>query len=272
MNYFSISVLEALRLLLTSFQNNDKKDLFEAKKLAEISNPSKSKYDFDSAYKLLNEYGEEFFTTQEDTEIQILRSNLLKVVIALNPAWIRKVTLGRDFVFNSINELNNQVESSEIIHTFEVCKLKDNTDMDTIIWWKRLAENYRNNDSNIEKGIDGEFLTLRYEKDKLNEFNISKDPLLKSIDNETLGYDIVSYRKSSNIEFEIYIETKFSNNNKFYLTKNEWNAAKKYMKKYFIYFWSEGIDIPRIVAFEELKEFILDDKKNSTWDKLIISI
>ena len=54
MNYFSISVLEGVRLLLISFHNNSK-DLDEAKKLAEISNPSKSKYDFDSAYKLISE-------------------------------------------------------------------------------------------------------------------------------------------------------------------------------------------------------------------------
>ena len=77
----TISVLEALRLILISFQNINNKDLYEAKTLAEISNPSKSKYDFDSAYRLINEYGEEYFTTQEDNEIQILRSNLLEILV-----------------------------------------------------------------------------------------------------------------------------------------------------------------------------------------------
>ena len=108
MNYFSISVLEGVRLLLISFNNNSK-DLDEAKKLAEISNPSKSKYDFDSAYKLITEYGEEYFTISEDNEIKILRSNLYKIITALNPEWIKKVDLGRNFVFDSINKLTKDL-------------------------------------------------------------------------------------------------------------------------------------------------------------------
>ena len=85
MNYFSISVLEGLRLLLINFQNTSNKNLKEAKKLAEISNPSKSKYDFDSAFKLINEYGQEYFTIREDNEVKILRSNLYKIITVLNP-------------------------------------------------------------------------------------------------------------------------------------------------------------------------------------------
>ena len=271
MSYFSISVLEALRLLLISFQNINYKDLEEAKTLAEISNPSKSKYDFDSAYRLINEHGEEYFTTQEDNEIQILRTNLFKIIIASNPTWITKVNLGRQFVLNEINDLDNQVESNEILHTLDVCKLKNNNDVDTVLWWKRLSEYYRNNDTNIEKGIDGEFLTLKYEINKLYNLNIDKTPLLMSIDNETLGYDILSFRKSSNDIYEIYIEAKFSNNNKFFLTKNEWNAANKYLDNYFIYFWNNNFDKPKIISFEKLKQYILEDKEDSTWDKLIIS-
>jgi hypothetical protein len=271
MNYFSISVLEGVRLLLISFHNNSK-DLDEAKKLAEISNPSKSKYDFDSAYKLISEYGEEYFTISEDNEIKILRSNLYKIITALNPEWIKKVDLGRNFVFDSINKLNNEVESQEIFHTFRVCNLKDDNDIDTVLWWKYLSEFYRNNNLNIEKGIDGEFLSLRYEIKKLQDLNIDRQPLLKSIDDETLGYDILSFRMSSDTTYNIYIEAKFSNNNQFFLTKNEWNTANKYMEKYFIYFWDGESDAPKIINFEELKEYILDDKENSTWDKLVINI
>ena len=272
MSNFSISVLEAIRLILISFQNINNKNLEEAKNLAEISNPINSKYDFESAYRLINEYGEEYFTTQEDDEIKILRSNLFKLITALNPKWIFKANLGRQFVLNEISELDNQVESKEILHTLDICKLKNSKDIDTVLWWKRLAENYRNNDDNIEKGIDGEFLTLKYEINKLNEIDINKQPLLKSIDDETLGYDILSFRKSSKGIYEIYIEAKFSNNNKFFLTKNEWNTARKYMKNYFIYFWNDDYMNPKIISFEKIKDYILEDKENSTWDKLIISI
>ena len=272
MNYFSISVLEGLRLLLINFQNTNNENLEEAKKLAEISNPSKSKYDFDSAFNLISEYGQEYFTIREDNEVKILRSNLFQIIVALNPDWIKKVELGRDFVFNAINTLPNDTEGREIMHTFKVCKLKDENDIDTVLWWKRLSENYRNNYFNIQKGIDGEFLTLRYESKKLNELNINRQPLLKSIDDETLGYDVLSFRSLSNELHEIYIEAKFSNNNQFFLTKNEWSAANKYKENYFIYFWDGVADLPKIIKFDELREYILDDKENSTWDKLIINI
>ena len=272
MNYFTISVLEGIRLLLTSFENNYNENLDHAKKLAEISNPSKSKYDFDSAYKLISTYGEEYFTIKEDNEINILRSNLYKLIIALNPNWVYKVNLGRDFVFNAISTMESQIESSEILHTFKVCKLKNSIDINTVLWWKNLSEFYRNNQTNIEKGIDGEFLTLRYENNKLNQLHINKQPLLKSLDDETLGYDVLSFRKSENTIYEIYIETKFSSNNQFFLTKNEWSAAKKYKDNYFIYYWDGISSNPRIIKFEGLTNYILDDKENSTWDKLVINL
>jgi hypothetical protein len=266
-NFFSISVLEGLRILLINVQKHT--SLEEAKKLSRISRPSKSKYDLDSAYDLIMEYGKDYFSVSQDNEIKIHRNNLSKLIKVLRPGWFEKVELGRSFVFDEVEQEKNAVE---IFHTFEICKLRYDTDFETIFWWKNLANEFRSSNSNIEKGIDGELLTMSYERDQLQKLDINEFPLLSSLDDETLGYDVISFRKHLNSTKRIYIEAKYSSGMRFFLTRNEWESAENYKDDYFLYFWNEGSRGPRILKYSEVSKYIPKDKKSSRWETLSIRL
>ena len=92
------------------------------------------------------------------------------------------------------------------------------------------------NKAKKQLGERGEYVVMQYETEKVKEYGIKRKPIQKSIDDDTLGYDIISYDPE---EAAIYIEVKATNlshrNFHFYFTRNELAAAKKYRESYHVY-------------------------------------
>ena len=94
-------------------------------------------------------------------------------------------------------------------------------------------------------GLAGENYVFEYECLKLKEHNLSH--LINSIEKhfekgEYPGWDITSFDERGN---EIFIEVKSTKGkviNNLEITENEWNAAKKERKKYFIYLVTNALN------------------------------
>ena len=92
-------------------------------------------------------------------------------------------------------------------------------------------------------GLEGEILTIKYEKDILDDLNI--DQKLYKIDHvayhdNSAGYDVLSWRKNSNDEvYEIHIESKMSARevSDFHLTRNEFDKSLSKQDTYCVYLW-----------------------------------
>ncbi len=98
---------------------------------------------------------------------------------------------------------------------------------------------------NTEKGLQGEYLVINYERERLTKNPITK-PYADKITHvaesgDGHGYDIISYDinpDASNEVIEIYIEVKTTTGNRdapFYLSDNELNVARTKGKRYKIY-------------------------------------
>lgn len=85
-------------------------------------------------------------------------------------------------------------------------------------------------------GERGEYVVMQYEINKLKSLKIKKTPIQQSLQDDSLGYDILSYSKD---ESPIYIEVKTTNLSpkdfNIYLTSNELDTALKYGKSYHVY-------------------------------------
>ncbi|HDM9227406.1 TPA: DUF3578 domain-containing protein, partial [Listeria innocua] len=98
---------------------------------------------------------------------------------------------------------------------------------------------------NTEKGLQGEYLVINYERDRLMKNTITKSYADKithvAESGDGHGYDIISYDinpDAPNEVIEIYIEVKTTNGNRdapFYLSDNELNVARTKGKRYKIY-------------------------------------
>ena len=85
-------------------------------------------------------------------------------------------------------------------------------------------------------GLSGESLVMGFEKKRLNDCGISKEPYWISQNiGDGFGYDILSYNEDGS---KRYIEVKTTNGSEktmFFITATELEACKKYGDDYYIY-------------------------------------
>lgn len=85
-------------------------------------------------------------------------------------------------------------------------------------------------------GERGEYVVMQHELEEVKKMGIGKQPQQVSTDDDSLGYDIVSYDETGT---EIQIEVKATNlppkDFHFYFTRNELDAAKFYKSSYHVY-------------------------------------
>lgn len=104
---------------------------------------------------------------------------------------------------------------------------------------KKKIDHVARNKSNSITGSKGEKLIVRLEQDRLREAGkpeLADKVERVSIDDDTLGYDVLSFNKDGS---EKYIEVKTSTGSnkvvRFYVSTNEYSIGKN-KKNYFIYF------------------------------------
>lgn len=153
-----------------------------------------------------------------------------------------------------ISERNLSIIKSDLdykVQEFKPSKSKSKT--------KKISRNKEQSSNSKEyypketqkTGNAGEKHVFEYEKNKLiknGRDDLASKVKLQSEDKSHYpGYDIKSYAADGT---EMLIEVKSSkgkNPRKFYITENEWNAAKKYNDKFWIYIVEKALKEPKII-------------------------
>ena len=161
--------------------------------------------------------------------IQLLKKKLIKKFIRKkNPHWLKRIHWGIEaevYNFLKYNDKNlYSVLSENGLISFS---------RDVIKWWFNEIAEYDKN--KIETGIEGEYLSLRYETDILgiNKKLINHISLKKS----DVGYDIKSVVSKKNFCFKP-IEVKSTKNYEdpeIYITPNEWKKTS--IPNYIFHIW-----------------------------------
>ena len=195
-----------------------------------------------------NEYGNEilkFF-------LELYYQNLNQA-----PFWLKQAKHGRSKLLLHLSE--NDIKDRDFYECLLQAKLLDDElDVKSTKWWCNLKIYSRNlEDGNKSKiGLKGELLSMEYERKRG-----IKNPIHKSIDNESLGYDIASYHHPSNTyeNNNLFIEVKTSEKNMTksdaIISKNEWDKAKIINSNYCFHLWDISSNIPKLakVYYEEMK-------------------
>ena len=119
-----------------------------------------------------------------------------------------------------------------------------------------LSKKKRRTQQSKKIGLAGEKHVYKYEYGKLKKLNKKDlaDKIIKHFENyEYPGWDITSFDKDGN---EIYIEvksTKGTSINQLEITSNEWDAAVKENKKYYIYLVNNALN-EKIKIFEMIND------------------
>ena len=201
----------------------------------------------------------------------ILRQILIKYLKDEKPGFLLRVTGGRDYFLNYIDENFEQLLNDAGLYN-EINLSKEGKEIRH--WWDNLSDFVRDldEDKKIDLGREGEEKTILYEINKLKKLNIKKEPKWISYEDNRAGYDVLSWDKKQN---KIFIEVKATNNSNglFYLSKGEWRFSVSEKDNYFIHVWIQDKKEPRIITYSELnsKNYKIEDSSNAEWDTIKVT-
>ena len=201
----------------------------------------------------------------------ILRQILIKYLKDEKPGFLLRVTGGRDYFLNYIDENFEQLLNDAGLYN-EINLSKEGKEIRH--WWDNLSDFVRDldEDKKIDLGREGEEKTILYEINKLKKLNIKKEPKWISYEDNRAGYDVLSWDKEQK---EIFIEVKATSNSNglFYLSKGEWRFSIEKKDHYFIHVWIQNKKEPRIITYNELnsKNYKIEDSSNAEWDTIKVT-
>ncbi|MET4788781.1 hypothetical protein ABIF64_000959 [Bradyrhizobium japonicum] len=185
----------------------------------------------------------------------------LEGVIAQNEVWIRTASLGRQ---KFVQKLDRDQSSC-----FRCAGLLDEPpSTETVTWWDALQSHGRQltDEQRLIQGREAEQRSLKYEQTRLGEMGISLRPVWMAIEDNTAGYDILSYDHGRSAPVSRLIEVKSSKSgDSFYLTKNEWRTALKFKDSYVFHIWDLRHDLLYELRAPAIAPFIPVDTDQGEW-------
>lgn len=196
-----------------------------------------------------------------------IRHFVFQWVQLVQPFWIRFVPHGRERVKNALIRDQEQC--------FRVAGLLDmEPEEEVILWWDRLADYVRGETENekMKRARFAERLSIELERKRLARLNIDLAPKWVSLEDNSLGYDILSYDKIEGRIVNRLIEVKSTLGKSIVLTRGEWNNAVTAPDKTLFHIWRLPEQTFEEVSVSELSAHIPVDSGNGSWRNVEINL
>ncbi|KXV29029.1 MULTISPECIES: DUF3883 domain-containing protein [Acetobacteraceae] len=199
------------------------------------------------------------------TEEIFFTSAINGIIAERRPLWARLAPAGRSHVLQAISVNGMQcLRAAGLLGTG--ARVTD--------WWDALAAAYRGErDARLlAQGRVGERLSLTYETERLRQEGIARDPVWVALDDNTVGYDILSYAVHGENEVSRLIEVKttLSDTPRMILSRNEWKTADQFGAAFQFHLWSLPAGLLKILSVEEIRRHIPVDNGLGTWESVEI--
>lgn len=203
------------------------------------------------------------------------RECVLAALLLKMPAFAKLMTLGRG---RFIKRLKGD-EYRDIRSVFREAKLlEDPPSADDILWWDNVQGRVRLNfdQERLARARHAESLSLETEKAALRQLGIGRAPIWMAIDDNTVGYDVLSYRPAPAGETNLLIEVKstIASPLRFIITRNEWENADQVGEAYIFHVWDMDKESPvlHVRTVEQVRQHIPADNFKGKWKTAEIPI
>lgn len=264
-SFFRISIIDGAINLSKLRSKYPDKNISEIIGYLQNGPASLSSYDYNNAKILIEKIGWEAFSTNGDRQSQ-LRDTLKNMIILLRPFWAKLSYLGRAKVKQILCE-----DSTQCLQYAGL--LDENPTISAVNWWEEISKIFRiiNDEQKFELGRVGEKRSIQLEKQRILENGLVKEPIWVALEDNTVGYDILSYRKNYDNElYEIKIEVKTCSYSPTHLilTRNEWKTALENEKSFFFQIWN--LDVNQLIEMNvsEMAHHIPNDQGNGEWKEV----
>jgi hypothetical protein len=201
-----------------------------------------------------------------------LRAALTQIVTTLRPQWAKRVFLGRARFLAELDRID--IEVRQCFRTAGL--LVEEPPDDVVHWWDCLCHEIRGiqNFDNFVQGRLAEQKSLEYEKARLRALGIASEPKWQAIDDNTLGYDILSFKSGGEFPTNLLIEVKSSSRNppSIIISRNEWMKAKQAGENYLFHICDVRADRLYECGVDLIDPHIPTDQGKGEWKDVTVPL
>jgi hypothetical protein len=264
---FSMPAFEGLRVLRIYADKHPKLALPELVALIVKLEPDGSAFDLEAAVKLCALID----GALPNDGIPFYRGCMAAVLVQHQPIWLRILTQGRARFLQKLGR-----DEYSLFRQAEL--LDDEPDEIVVAWWDRVSGLVRLEGDWVrqERARRAERLTIETEKKRLNEIGIALRPKWVGLDDNTAGYDVLSYEKGTPDPVNKLIEVKstIASPLRFILTRNEWNKAKEVGAAYCFHIWDLAREPPVLYlkTVDQVAPHVPADLEKGKWKTVEIPV
>ncbi len=197
-----------------------------------------------------------------------LRLFVFEWVKLIQPPWLRLVPYGREKLRVALGD--DQVQCLRQAGLFE-----DVPDKAALAWWDHLANLVRGatEAERMKRARHAERLSLEFELSRLNRLGISRNPRWVALEDNSLGYDILSYDlDAGGLVVTRLIEVKSRLSDEILITRNEWENAVGAGQRSVIHVWHLPEERLREFRVHDMAPHIPVDQGGGTWADVRITL
>lgn len=263
---FSMSAFEGLRVLRLRQVSYPGTSLTELADLIRRVDPDGASHDFDAAFQL----DPIVIPAAVAHEVPGFYQHCIEAAIPrFRPLWGRIITLGRSVFVQKLSRDEAQCFRSAGL-------LEDPPTRPVILWWDRVAAiaRLRSDQEKMERARKAEEMSLEYETRRMRALGINRTPVWMSIEDNTAGYDIQSFDVGSEGPVARLIEVKstIASPLRFFLTRNEWEIARKFGPAYHFHVWDLRGPQLHECSVADIMPHIPTDNERGKWSNVMIPI
>jgi hypothetical protein len=180
-------------------------------------------------------------------DVGFYRICLASVLLSELPEWAKLVTLGRGRFIKRLRA----PEYRDVRSLFRQARLLDEPpSLDDIGWWDELQSHVRSQQDTerMARARHAELLSLKLETERCGTLGIATKPIWMAIEDNTAGYDILSYSMGEFGPLNRLIEVKsaIASPLRFFLTRNEWEQALSFASSFIFHIWNLQVEPPAL--------------------------
>lgn len=222
-------------------------------------------FDYRTAVSL-TAYVEDILEPAEGDRSSRFRALLERLILTFRPSWGLAIPRGRRFVASYM--------PPNTLQCFESARLYETPlDVTARQWWDRIAAEFRSLDDarKLATGRAGEERTMQYETARMAAADRPDlVPEWVALEDNTVGYDVRSFRFDGPQEHPLLIEVKATTllPVRFFVSRNEWRRAIARPDSHVFYIWHLPSDTLTQIRPEELSAHIPEDRGAGTWQEV----
>ena len=197
-----------------------------------------------------------------------LRLFVFEWVKLIRPRWLRLVPYGRERLRGALDDDQTQC--------FRKAGLFDEMpDADALEWWDRLADLMRGaaDAEKMKRARHAERLSLEFEVSRLKCLGISRAPRWVALEDNSLGYDILSYDVDpEGLVVTRLVEVKSRLSDAIFITRNEWENASGAAQRSVIHVWDLPEERLREYQVHDVAPHIPLDQGHGAWQDVCIAL